>query len=127
MPAVRASVLVGAILLLAAVALVAQGIWSGVLALSGRYDQLYTYVMFIGVLFYVLTVVALFVLRRKQPDVPRPYRCTGYPWLPGLYVVICIIWAGIVLVQRQYESLAGIVIVLLGVPGYLYWRRKPAL
>ncbi|HYX68255.1 MAG TPA: amino acid permease, partial [Terriglobales bacterium] len=106
-----------------AVALVAQGIWSGVLALSGRYDQLYTYVMFIGVLFYVLTVVALFVLRRKQPDVPRPYRCTGYPWLPGVYVVICMVWAGIVLVQRQYESLAGIVIVLLGVPGYLYWRR----
>jgi len=106
-----------------AVALVGQGIWSGVLALSGRYDQLYTYVMFIGVLFYVLTVVALFVLRRKHPERERPYRCTGYPWLPGLYVVISLLWAGIVLVQRRYESLAGIVIVLLGVPGYLYWRR----
>src|SRR5205807_5670908 len=59
--------------------LVLQGVWASALALSGGYDALFTYVMFMMVLSYVLTVVALFVLRRKMPDAPRPYRCTGYP------------------------------------------------
>ena len=53
------------------------------LALSGKYDELFTYVMFMMVLSYVLTVVGLFILRRKKPDVPRPYRCTGYPVAAG--------------------------------------------
>ena len=73
--------------------LVLQAIWARVLALSGKYDELFTYVMFMMVLSYVLTVVGLFVLRRKQPDLPRPYRCTGYPWLPAIYVVLGSLWA----------------------------------
>lgn len=106
------------------VALIAQGIWSGVLALSGRYDQLYTYVIFVGVVMYVITVGALFVLRYKRPDAPRPYRCTGYPWSPALYMLVAGAWAFVVLFQRPKEAVAGIVIVALGVPGYLYWRRS---
>ena len=58
------------------------------LTLSGRYDQLYTYVIFGMVLSYTLTVIGLFILRWKRPDIPRPYRCTGYPWLPAIYVLI---------------------------------------
>ena len=58
----------------------------GILTLSGRYDQLYTYVIFGMVLSYTLTVIAMFWLRWKRPDIPRPYRCTGYPWLPAIYV-----------------------------------------
>jgi APA family basic amino acid/polyamine antiporter len=103
--------------------LIVQAIWASALALSGKYNELFTYVMFMMVLSYVLTVVALFVLRRKQPDVERPYRCTGYPWLPGLYVALGGAWAVNALWERPREALAGIVIVLIGVPFYIYWRR----
>ncbi|HSE50225.1 MAG TPA: amino acid permease [Terriglobales bacterium] len=104
--------------------LVVLGAWSGVLALSGRYDELYTYVMFMGVIAYVGTVAALFVLRRTRPDVPRPYRCTGYPGLPAIYLVIGSIWAAIVAYTNRKEALVGVFIMLIGVPGYLYWKRS---
>ena len=104
--------------------LVLQGIWSAALALSGKYEQLFTYVMFMMVVSYVLTVAALFVLRRKMPDRERPYRCTGYPWLPALYVALGGIWALNALWARPREALAGIMIVLIGVPFYFYWRRE---
>jgi len=107
-----------------AFALIGQGIWAGVLTLSGRYDQLYTYVMFGMVLSYTLTVVGLFVLRWKRPDIPRAYRCTGYPWLPGIYVLIGTAWTLNTIFTRPRESLAGTIIVLLGVPGYLYWKKS---
>jgi len=107
-----------------AFALIGQGIWAGILTLSGRYDQLYTYVMFGMVLSYTLTVVGLFVLRWKRPDIPRAYRCTGYPWLPGIYVFIGTAWTFNTIFTRPRESLAGTIIVLMGVPGYLYWKRS---
>ena len=104
--------------------LVIQGVWSAALALSGKYDQLFTYVMFMMVLSYVLTVAALFVLRRKQPNTPRPYRCAGYPWVPGLYVVLGSVWFLNVIFERPKEALAGIGIVAAGTPFYFYWRRQ---
>ncbi|HZU22118.1 MAG TPA: amino acid permease, partial [Terriglobales bacterium] len=105
-------------------ALIAQCVWGGVLTLSGRYDQIFTYIMFASVIGYAATVVAVFVLRRKRPEAPRPYRCTGYPWLPALYVACAAAWAANTLWARPHESLAGVVIVLAGVPFYWYWRRK---
>jgi basic amino acid/polyamine antiporter, APA family len=107
--------------------LVIQGIWSAALALSGKYDQLFTYVMFMMVLSYVLTVVALFVLRRKQPNTPRPYRCIGYPWVPGLYVVLGSVWFFNVIFERPKEALWGIGIVAAGAPFYFYWRKQKRL
>jgi APA family basic amino acid/polyamine antiporter len=99
-----------------------QAIWSSLLALSGRYDQLFTYVMLMMVLSYFLTVVAVFVLRRKLPERERPYRCAGYPWGPALYLVIAGIWGLNAVLQRPRETLAGVGIVLIGIPFYLYWR-----
>ncbi|HXM21910.1 MAG TPA: amino acid permease [Terriglobales bacterium] len=107
-----------------AFALIGQGVWAGVLTLSGRYDQLYTYVMFGMVLSYTFTVVGLFVLRWKRPDIPRAYRCTGYPWLPAIYVLISAAWALNMIFARPREALAGTIIVLIGVPGYLHWKRS---
>jgi basic amino acid/polyamine antiporter, APA family len=107
-----------------AFALIGQGIWAGVLTLSGRYDQLYTYVMFGMVLSYTLTVVGLFVLRWKRPEIPRAYRCTGYPWLPAIYVLISGAWTLNTIFTRPREALAGTIIVIIGVPGYLYWKRS---
>jgi len=81
-------------------------------------------VMFMMVLSYVLTVAGLFVLRRKQPDAPRPYRCTGYPFLPALYVALGSLWALNAAVEKKKETLVGTGIVALGVPFYLYWKRQ---
>jgi len=105
-----------------AFSLIGQAVVAGALTLSGRYDQLYTFVMFMMVLSYTLTVVGMFILRWKRPEVSRPYRCTGYPWLPGLYVLISGAWTINTIVTRPKESLIGTLIVLLGVPGYLYWK-----
>jgi basic amino acid/polyamine antiporter, APA family len=104
--------------------LVLQGIWAAVLALSGRYDQLFTYVMFMMVLSYVMTVAALFVLRRKMPNAERPYRCAGYPWVPGLYVALGGIWAFNALREKPMEALFGLGIVAVGAPFYFYWRKQ---
>src|SRR5712664_2487059 len=75
-----------------ALSLIGQGLWACLLTVSGRYDQLYTYVIFGMVLSYTLTVIGLFVLRWKRPDIPRSYRCTGYPWLPAIYVLLGTWW-----------------------------------
>jgi APA family basic amino acid/polyamine antiporter len=106
------------------VSLVVQAIWAALLTLSGRYDQIITYIMSMGVISYGLAVAGLFVLRRKYPDKPRPYRCTGYPVLPAIYIVVAALWAGNTLWQRPLESLAGAVIVLIGLPGYYFWRKS---
>jgi len=68
--------------------------------------------------------VALFVLRWKRPDVPRPYRCAWYPWLPGLYVAVAATWLLNTIVTRPTEALGSGIIVLIGIPGYLYWKRS---
>jgi basic amino acid/polyamine antiporter, APA family len=103
-----------------------QALWSSVLALSGRYDQLYTYVIFMMVLSYLATVTGLFILRRKSPEIPRSYRCTGYPWLPAIYLIIAGAWAINTLFERPKEAFAGLLIVLIGAPGYMYWKRTAA-
>jgi len=107
-----------------AFSLIAQGVWAALLTLSGRYDQLYTYVIYGMVLSYTLTVIGLFVLRWKRPDTPRPYPCTGYPWLPLIYVVIGTVWTLNTIITRPTEAFWGTAIVLVGVPGYLYWKRN---
>ncbi|HTW56594.1 MAG TPA: amino acid permease [Terriglobales bacterium] len=106
-----------------AFSLIGQGIWAAALTISGRYDQLYTYVILGMVLSYELTVVSLFWLRWKRPDIPRPYRCTGYPWLPAIYLIAGAAWIVNTVWKRPTEAFWSIVIVLIGVPGYLYWKR----
>lgn len=105
-----------------AFSLIGQGIWAAALTLSGRYDQLYTYVIYGMVLSYTLTVIGMFLLRWKRPDIPRPYRCTGYPWLPAIYVIIGAAWTLNTIITRPSEAFWGTAIVLIGVPGYLYWK-----
>jgi APA family basic amino acid/polyamine antiporter len=107
-----------------AFSLIGQGIWAALLTLSGRYDQLYTYVIYGMVLSYTLTVIGLFWLRWKRPEIPRPYRCTGYPWLPAIYVLIGAAWTLNTILTRPTEAFWGTAIVLMGVPGYLYWKRS---
>jgi APA family basic amino acid/polyamine antiporter len=104
--------------------LLAQCAWVIVLILSGRYEQLYTCFVFMMTLTYVLTVGAVFVLRRTQPDRPRPYRCTGYPWLPITYMIVGCGFVLSTLLARPVESITGLGLALLGVPLYVHWRRQ---
>jgi basic amino acid/polyamine antiporter, APA family len=106
-----------------AFSLIGQGVWAAVLTISGRYDQLYTYVIYGMVLSYTLTVVGMFLLRWKRPEIPRPYRCTGYPWLPAIYVLIGTVWTLNTIFTRPTEAFWGTAIVLVGVPFYLFWKR----
>lgn len=108
------------------IALIAQGIWSAIIALTGTYDQLFTYTMFGMVLSYVACVIALFVLRRSRPALKRPYRCFGYPWLPGLYVMLIGGWIINTIVERPNEAYSCIAVMAIGVPGYIYWKRSSA-
>jgi APA family basic amino acid/polyamine antiporter len=107
-----------------AFSLIGQSVWAALLTLSGRYDELYTYVMFGMVLSYTLTVIGLFILRWKRPNLSRPYRCTGYPWLPAIYVLVGATWTLNTIITRPTEAFWGTAIVLVGVPGYLYWKRS---
>ncbi len=109
-----------------AFSLIGQGVWAALLTVSGRYDQLYTYVIYGMVLSYTLTVIGMFLLRWKRPDIPRPYRCTGYPWLPAIYVLVGTAWTLNTIITRPTEAFWGTAIVLVGVPGYLYWKRSSA-
>ena len=107
-----------------AFALIAQGVLACFFAVTGTFDQLFTYTVFGMVLSYVVTVLAVFVLRRKKPDHPRPYRCAGYPWVPGLYVVLIGGWIINTVIQRPFEAVSCLVLMALGLPGFLWWKRK---
>jgi APA family basic amino acid/polyamine antiporter len=104
----------------------AQSTWAMLLTVSGTYDQLYTYVVFAAVVFHAATGAAVFVLRRTRPDAPRPYRVWGYPVVPALFILSSIVLVANTLFERPVESLFGLVLVALGVPAYLYWRRRTA-
>jgi APA family basic amino acid/polyamine antiporter len=104
-------------------AIVAQGIWSAVLLLSGSYESLIDYALFGIWTFYALTIAAVIVMRRKRPDVPRPYRMWGYPITPLLFLAINIWFLGNMLVTRPTPSYAGMGLMLTGVPAYFVWKR----
>ncbi len=108
------------------VALWAQCLWTSVLCLSGTYTQLLEYVIFASVLFFMLTAVALFVLRVRRPDAPRPVKVAGYPWMPALYVAITTALLVNLLVQKPLYTWSGLVIVGLGIPVYVAWKRLGA-
>lgn len=106
------------------VAIVALTVWSVVLALSGTYEQLFTYVMFVSILFSVKAGAALFWLRRTQPDRPRPYRAWGYPWVPAIFILGSAAFVLNTLVERPVESIAGLGLLAVGIPVYFYRRRS---
>jgi APA family basic amino acid/polyamine antiporter len=82
------------------------------------------YVIFAVVLFYVLTIAAAFWLRRTRPEAPRPYRAWGYPVLPAIYIAFALFVEWALLTHKAQRSLAGLLIVALGIPAYYLWRRS---
>ena len=105
-------------------ALVIQGIWTSLLCLSGTYSNLLDYVVFTVLLFYILTILSVFILRKKYPDRERPYRAVGYPVLPALYLVAITFIMIILLIYKPLYTWPGLIIVLLGLPVYYIWRKK---
>lgn len=102
----------------------AQTAWAVVLTVSGTYSQLYTYVIFASVVFHALTAAAVFVFRRRLPDAPRPYRTWGYPVVPAIFILGCLLLIGNTLVESPWESLAGLGLLVLGLPAYVMFRRR---
>jgi APA family basic amino acid/polyamine antiporter len=107
-----------------AVALIIQGGWASLLTLSGTYSELLDYVIFAQLMFYVLTVGAVFVLRVKRAGAPRPYRTWGYPWMPAAYMLAASAVMVDLLVVKPHYTWPGLLIALSGIPVYL-WMRRP--
>jgi basic amino acid/polyamine antiporter, APA family len=106
------------------VALWMQCIWACILCLSGTYGQLLEFLVFAVVLFYILTVLGLFVLRFRRPDMERPYRVFGYPILPGLYLLLALFIEVQLLRYKPQFTWPGLAIILSGVPVYWFWQRS---
>jgi APA family basic amino acid/polyamine antiporter len=109
-----------------ALAILLQGSWSIVLAASGTYEQLYTYVIFAGWVFYAAAVAGVIVLRRRRPGLERPYRVWGYPVLPVAFALAASLIVANTLLTKPRESAIGIAFVLTGIPVFLLWRRRVA-
>ena len=105
-------------------ALVTQSIWASILCLSGTYNDLLDYVIFAVLIFYILTVIGIFILRKKRPDAERPYKAFGYPILPGLYVLAASAIAVDLLIFKPQYTWPGLGLVLLGVPVFFLWKNK---
>jgi len=106
------------------VAIVLTCAWASILCLTGTYEQLFTYVTFASVLFFVLGGGAIFILRWTRPDLPRPYRAWGYPITPAIFVLGAGLLTLNTLVERPVESLSGLGLLALGLPLYWHWSRK---
>jgi APA family basic amino acid/polyamine antiporter len=98
--------------------------WACLLVLSGRYDQLYTYVIFASAILYGMATASVIVLRFRRPDMPRPYRTIGYPWVPIAFVlgIACLIAS--TLLSSPRESILGLLLISLGLPFYFYWKKR---
>ena len=106
--------------------LLVQAVWTVVLCISGTYGQLLDYIIFAELVFYILTIVGLFVLRVKRPDASRPYKAWGYPVLPAIYIVMAA-WICIVLLRYKPQyTWPGLVLVVMGIPVYFFWSRRIA-
>ncbi|KAA6465100.1 amino acid permease [Acidobacteria bacterium AB60] len=104
--------------------LIVQALWTCVLCVSGSYGQLLDYIIFAVLVFYILTILGLFVLRVKWPAAPRPYRALGYPVLPALYIALAGWICFVLLRYKPQYTWPGLVLVLLGIPVYFLWSRR---
>jgi APA family basic amino acid/polyamine antiporter len=104
--------------------LIVQTVWACFLTLTGTFDQLFTYVIFAGWIFYLLGAVAVFIFRKKVPDLPRPYKVPGYPVVPVLFVIVATWFVANTILEQTADSMVGLILVLSGIPFYLYWKAQ---
>ena len=104
-------------------AIVIQGVWAILLCLSGTYSNLLDYVIFAVLLFFTLTILAIFILRIKRPDIPRPYKAFGYPVIPVIYILTTSFIMVILLIYKPNYTFPGLILVVLGIPVYYIWKK----
>jgi amino acid transporter len=105
-------------------ALIFQGVLASLMALSGTFEELTNLFIFAGWIFYGFAVVALFRMRRTEPDLPRPYRCWGYPWVPGIFVAGALALTINIWIQRPVRSTIGLLLIFAGLPFYKMWTNR---
>jgi APA family basic amino acid/polyamine antiporter len=106
------------------ISLIVQAVWAGVLAISGKFDQLTDLAIFAFWLFYGMVTAAVFVFRRREPDAPRPYRTWGYPVVPAVFVLVTIYLIVFTIKNAPLQSVIGLAIIAAGLPVYFYFSRK---
>jgi len=106
------------------VSIIVMTVWSSILVLSGKYDDLFNFVIFGSWILYAMATASVFVLRRKRPDLPRPYRTLGYPVVPALFLVGAAVLEVQTLIDKPVQAFAGIGLMALGLPFYFYWRGR---
>ncbi len=106
------------------VSLIQFCVWSSVLVFSGSFEQLTNMLVFAQFVFYAMVIGGVFVLRRKMPDAPRPYKTLGYPVVPILYILFCVVLIVNTLMEQTRDAVIGIVLILVGAPVYLYLKSK---
>ena len=107
-----------------AISLILQSAWACVLCLSGTYSDLLSYTVFTVLIFYILTILGVFILRHKQPNAPRPYKAFGYPIVPAIYLLVATALCINLIITKPTTSLIGLGIVALGIPVFYFWRKK---
>lgn len=103
--------------------LIVQCIWASVLCLSGTYGDLLDYVVFAVLIFYILTIIGIFILRKKRPDAERPYKAWGYPVVPVFYIIVALFICIDLLIFKTSNTYPGVIFVLIGIPVFYLWRK----
>lgn len=100
-----------------------QAIWASLLCLSGTYSDLLDYVIFAVLIFYTMTIIGIYILRKKRPDAERPYKAFGYPIIPAIYIIMATLIMIDLLIYKPNYTWPGLIIVILGIPVYYIWRH----
>jgi APA family basic amino acid/polyamine antiporter len=106
------------------VAILLQAGWSIALVWSGSFDQLTDMLVFASFIFYGATALGVIILRRRQPDFPRPYRVIGYPFIPAFFCGCCALLVMMTFINQPREALTGLFLISTGLPFYWFWRKK---
>ncbi|MGN6437901.1 MAG: APC family permease [Agriterribacter sp.] len=101
-----------------------QGVWACLLVLSGTFDQLTEMLIFAAFIYYGATTLGVFILRKRMPDAPRPYKTWGYPVIPAIFIIFCVLLIGNTIIERPREAGIGLTLILAGVPFYWWFTRK---
>lgn len=105
-------------------AILIQAFWASLLTLAGTFEQIFTFAMFMAIVFWIAATASVFTLRKKLPDLPRPYRTWGYPYIPAIFILASLGILINTLLEKPVEALAGIILTALGIPVYFHWKRK---
>ncbi len=100
-----------------------QAVWASILCLSGSYSELLDYVVFAVLIFYILTIIGIFILRKKRPEAERPYKAWGYPVVPAFYIIFALFICIDLLIYKTDNTYPGVLFVLAGIPVYFLWQR----